>query len=391
MLFGLTSFSTSERIERVDAVACAAPGVGALRDAGDEARVIDEEAHVREALRHDADVAALAVLVGLLAERQSLVDADHLDAERARLLDEARADVVRQKEALAVQAPLGIGLPRAHLPALFQLVHRLEIARLVRVDAAVEQQPMRAFHAVDDPAHRIGRLDRQRLGIAARGHEREHHHVGIAVEKHVLDEFLGAEAVEITARAGFGGEPAARFGRPFESIGRRCLHPRAGGIDEVPLHVEDELALAADPRLRELRLERGFGFELEESAALPRRGVGRIEREQRARRAASRDQKIATTNAQALRVLSRRLVRQAVAGAVGRRERNGREFAVRSRIELDRQPPAFGIDYVFHRNEYRPRNDGSRMTESRFFSPPMGISRILANQTGIRTRQSTWP
>ena len=37
----------------------------------------------------------------------------------------------------------------------------------------------------------------------------------------------------------------------------------------MALHVEDELALAADPRLRELRVERRFGFELEKSAALP--------------------------------------------------------------------------------------------------------------------------
>src|SRR6266545_6163360 len=49
--------------EGVDAVARAAPGVGALGDTGDKTRVIDEEAHIREALGHDADVAALAVLV----------------------------------------------------------------------------------------------------------------------------------------------------------------------------------------------------------------------------------------------------------------------------------------------------------------------------------------
>src|SRR5262245_5231746 len=127
---------------------------------------------------------------------------------------------------------------------------------------------MRAFHAVHDPAHRIRRLDRERLGITARGHEREHHHVGVAIEKYVFHEFFGAETVEITARPGFGSETAAHFGRPFESIGRSCLHPRAGGVDEVTLHVEDKFTLAADPRLRELRLERGFTFELEEAAAL---------------------------------------------------------------------------------------------------------------------------
>ena len=129
--------------------------------------MIDEEAHVRKALGHDADVAALAVLVGLLAEGQSLVHADHFDAERARLLDEARADIVRQEKSFAVHAPLGVGLPRLYFPTLFQLVHRFEIARLIRIDPAMDQQAMRSFHAVDDPAHRIRRLNRQRLGIAA--------------------------------------------------------------------------------------------------------------------------------------------------------------------------------------------------------------------------------
>ena len=177
---------------------------------------------------------------------------------------------------------------------------------------------MCAFHAVDDAAHRIRRLDRERLGITARGHKRQHHHVGVAVEKHVLDEFLGSQAVEVTARAGFGGEAAARLGRPLESIGGRRLHPRAGWVNEVPLHVEDKLTLAAEFRLRELGFEGGLSFELEEAATLARCGVGRVEREQCARRGASRNQEIAAAKTQALGGFCRRLVRQAVAGAVGR-------------------------------------------------------------------------
>src|SRR5688572_807835 len=125
--------------ERVDAVARATPRKRALRDTGDKTRVVNEEAHIRETLGDDADVAALAVLVGLLAEGQSLVHADHFHAKSARLLDEADADVVRQKKTFAVHAPLGVGLPRAHFPALFQLVHRLKIARLIRIDPAVDQ------------------------------------------------------------------------------------------------------------------------------------------------------------------------------------------------------------------------------------------------------------
>ena len=50
----------------------------------------------------DTDIAALAVLIGAAAEGQSLVDADVLDSEGARFLDEANADVVVQEVAFAV-------------------------------------------------------------------------------------------------------------------------------------------------------------------------------------------------------------------------------------------------------------------------------------------------
>src|SRR5262245_19854890 len=228
---------------------------------------------------------------------------------------------------------------------------------------------MRALHTVHDSAHRIRRLNRERFGIAARGHEREHHHVGIAVEKYVFYEFLGSKAVEITPPAGFGGKPTASFGRPLESIGRRRFYPPAGWVDEVPLHVEDKLSLAAEPRLRELRIEGGFSFKLEETVTLPRCSVRRIECEQRACRAASRNQEIAAAEAQALCVLGYRLVRQVVTGAIGRRERNGHDFPVLSRDQFGRQPPAFGINHVCHGNEYIPRDDGWRMTDP-LFSPP---------------------
>src|SRR5574342_113963 len=100
----------------VDAVSGAACGVRALGNASDKAGVIDEKAHIREALRDDADVAALTVLVGLLAERQSFVHADHFHTERARPLDETCSDVIRKEIALTVYAPLRVGFPRASLP-----------------------------------------------------------------------------------------------------------------------------------------------------------------------------------------------------------------------------------------------------------------------------------
>src|SRR5690606_41338848 len=97
--------------ERVDAVAGSFALVRPLRLAGHEARVIDDEIDVRVALRHDADVVALAVLVGSRPERQALVDADDAHAERARLLDERVPGVlVGQAEALAVRTTLLVRL-----------------------------------------------------------------------------------------------------------------------------------------------------------------------------------------------------------------------------------------------------------------------------------------
>ncbi len=159
------------------------------------------------------------------------------------------------------------------------------------------QQSMRPLHAVDDPPHRIRRLDRQRLGIAARRHERKHHHVGVAIEKHVFDKFLGSKTVEITTGTRLGGETAARFGRPLECICGRCLHPRPGRVDEVPLHVKNKFTLAADPRLRELRFKRRVRFDVEESIELSHRRVGYVECEQCTRRAARRNQKVASAHA----------------------------------------------------------------------------------------------
>jgi hypothetical protein len=50
-------------------------------------------------------------------------------------------------------------------------------------------------------------------------------------------------------------------------------------------------------------------------------------------------------------------MRQPVGGAVYRRERNRRELTVASGIEFNWQPPAIGINRVFHRMEYRPTGE----------------------------------
>ena len=270
--------------------------------------------------------------------------ADHLDPERARLLDEADADVVGQEEALPVGTELGVGLPGAHAPALRELVHRLDVARLVRVDPAVQQQTVRAFEPIDDAPHGVCRLDRHRFGIAPRGDEGEDHQVGVAVEEHILHELLGSEAAQMTPRTGrLAAERTGRLRRPLERVGRGIPHPRAGRIDEVPLHVEDELAVA-ELRGGELRLERGLGLELEETAAPAGGSVRGVESEQRARCAAGGDEEFPAREAEAARVARRRLVREAVRGEVSRRERHRDELAVRGRVELDGEPRAVRID-----------------------------------------------
>ena len=71
---------------------------------------------------------------------------------------------------------------------------RLEVAGLVRIDAAVEQQPVRAVQLLDDARGRRRLLDRQRLALARRRHERQHHQVGVRVEEHVLDELVRPDA-----------------------------------------------------------------------------------------------------------------------------------------------------------------------------------------------------
>src|SRR5689334_8713571 len=81
-------------------------------------------------------------LVGLRPERQALVHRDVADAELVRLFDEREARVVVEEEAPAVGSPLRIRLPGRDAMLLRKRVHRLEVARLVGIDAAVDEQPM---------------------------------------------------------------------------------------------------------------------------------------------------------------------------------------------------------------------------------------------------------
>ncbi len=104
---------------------------------------------------------------------------------------------------------------------------------------------LRTFQLLDDVARRGRFLDRQRLVFPGRGNEAQHHEIRVRVEEHILDELIGADAIQIGAFPGLFGEITLRARKLQRLRARRqTFRPRAGRIHEVSLHVEDELALA---------------------------------------------------------------------------------------------------------------------------------------------------
>src|SRR5258708_1037213 len=98
-------------------------------------------------------------------------------------------------------------------------------------------------------------------------------------------------AFEIIALAGpLRGSALLGLGHAQRArAGRETPRPRAGGIHEVALHVEDELA-AVHGGARRLLVERRFPRQLEESAAFSFAGIGLVHADNRRRDAARRDQ-----------------------------------------------------------------------------------------------------
>ena len=113
----------------------------------------------------------------------------------------------------------------------------------------------------------------------------------------------------------------------------------------MALHVEDQ-PLALEARRGKLRLERRFGLEVEPAAAFAAAALAALNARSVLAAPHAETRKSAARQAEPLRVPRRRLVREAVGGDVGGRERHGLELAVGGRVELDRQPPAVGIDGV---------------------------------------------
>ena len=79
---------------------------------------------------------------------------------------------------------------------------------------------MRALHPLDQHAHPLGLLERERVALGQLGHEAQHREVGVAVQEHVLDELLRREAVDRIGVAARALREAARG--PAPSTGRRC-------------------------------------------------------------------------------------------------------------------------------------------------------------------------
>ena len=102
-----------------------------------EPRVVDDEAHIPETFSDHADVAALAVFIGILPEGHALMNADDFHVERACLLDHSGTDVVQQKKPFSVGPPLRIGFPGDDFPALRQFVHDFHVTWLIWVHSSM--------------------------------------------------------------------------------------------------------------------------------------------------------------------------------------------------------------------------------------------------------------
>ena len=97
---------------------------------------------------------------------------------------------------------------------------------------------MSAFHPINQDPDPVCLLERKWVVFRQFGHEREHREIGIAVHEHVLDELLGGKAVDrVLVAAGALRE----VGEDLLPIFARGAAPRAGWVDHVGLHVEDEL------------------------------------------------------------------------------------------------------------------------------------------------------
>ena len=128
--------------------------------------MVDEKIHIGIALGNAAYVYAGRVFVRAHPEGQALVDRDVFHTELDGFFDELDADFIIEEEAFAVGSPLGVGLPGGDFVACGKFVHRLNIARRIRIDAPMDVETVAAFEALDNLCRRERFLDGQGLVLA---------------------------------------------------------------------------------------------------------------------------------------------------------------------------------------------------------------------------------
>ena len=192
-------------------------------------------------------------------ERQTLVRDEDLHAEVVRLLDHRQADRgVLEREAVTVRAPRRVHLERGDLAGACGGFHLVE--------PCVEVAEVRRDHVVHEDTRRaaVGELRGELLGAELIGERKrrvgragvrdvgEHRDRRVAREEEVVQVRGAVRALELVRRA------ARRDHAEHELHGLgRVLGPRSVGHHVVRVHVDDELAVAAERVLARLDLVRG--------------------------------------------------------------------------------------------------------------------------------------
>lgn len=213
----------------------------------------------------------------------------------------------------------------------------------------MQQQSMGALQALDNPRGGGRFLDGQRLARTGGWHEAEHHQVGIGIDKHIADEGIRSETLQMiqsSRQCGSGAAFGLRKTEWFDALWNRG-RPGAGRIHEMTLDIENELVASQHARGR-LGFQRRNGGQCEATAELAGAGVGPIHGQQRGRRTRQRDQETAPVLPQPAGVDGRLGHGVAARQFMHRLQRHRHELAVAGAVELDRQAQALGVDSFLH-------------------------------------------
>ena len=209
----------------------------------------------------------------------------------------------------------------------------------------MHQQPAAALQGVH---HLLGRprlVLGERHVVVGRGGEREHRHVGVAVEEHFLHEGLAGEALHV-AELGLGVQVVALgLGHELEALGREHVRrlPVLQGVHVVTLDVEDELPLG-EGCVGRRRVEGSEPGHVVVAPGPAQRRVGLVEGQQRGGGAGGGRHEVAAAHAEAPGVDADLLDGPLVGQHAVRRQGAGREFPVGGGVQLDGQAGAFGIE-----------------------------------------------